>query len=261
MIALLTDFGLDDIYVGVMKSVIRGIAPEAKIVDLTHSVAPQNIAQGSFLLRGAWDYLPYGAIVVAVVDPGVGTERRPIAARSRSRIFVGPDNGLIGNLSIDEAVELANVKFHLKKRRGATFHGRDIFAPVAAHIEHGFSLLKLGPEIDTQSLVRLKPGNQVAAAGEAIGEVVVVDRFGNLITDIDGNAFGAIAHGQPTLVVEMDGQPLGARVVESYGYGEPNELLLVVSSFGTVELALRNGSAASSLQSAHIGARVRILSP
>ena len=160
VITLLTDFGLEDGYVAAMKGVIAAIAPDARLVDVTHLVPPQDVASGRFRLLTVVPYFPPGTIHLAVVDPGVGTARRAVAIRSASgSCFVGPDNGLLlGALETDRpaaAVELSEPRFWRTPTPSATFHGRDVFAPVAAHLARGVDLGALGPSIAPETLVRL----------------------------------------------------------------------------------------------------------
>ncbi|HLG71436.1 MAG TPA: SAM-dependent chlorinase/fluorinase [Chloroflexota bacterium] len=235
VIALLTDFGLEDHYVGVMKAVIAGIAPEANVVDISHAVPPQAILAGQRLLQASVPYLPDGAIVLAVVDPGVGSERRPMALRSGRLTFVGPDNGLFTPwLPGEVAVELTAPEFRLPEV-SATFHGRDVFAPAAAHLAAGVPLEKLGPKLADS--VRLDPPRpRTAQDGTIQGEVVYVDHFDNLITNIGGVRGGT---------ARIRGHDLPVQA--TYSAVNPGELLALIGSDGALEVAMRNGSAAAYL--------------
>ena len=152
VITLLTDFGTQDAFVGVMKGVIKTIAPGADVIDLTHHVPPQDIKAGAFVLKTAYQYFPPGTIHLAVVDPGVGGARRPVAAQIGEYVYVCPDNGLLSYVLAEEtltqAVTLDNTQYHLPQR-SRTFHGRDVFAPVAAHLASGVPLAALGAQADT----------------------------------------------------------------------------------------------------------------
>jgi S-adenosylmethionine hydrolase len=191
IITLLTDFGLDDEYVGVMKGVILSINPAAVIVDITHRVEPQGILQAAFLIRSAWRFFPERTIHVIVVDPGVGGSREILAYESNRQVFIAPDNGvltlLLDETAADKAVCVRNSDYFLKPV-SRTFHGRDVFAPVAAHLSRGTALTELGPAQDLKKILRLKvPKAFIDAAGAIVGSIVSIDRFGNLITNIDSN--------------------------------------------------------------------------
>ncbi len=227
---------------GVMKAVLAGIAPDAQLIDISHAVPPQSIPAGQRLLRASVPYFPEDAIILAVVDPGVGSSRRPMALRSGRHTFVGPDNGLFTPwLPGDRAIELANPAYQLPNV-SSTFHGRDIFAPAAAHLAAGLPIEKLGPAIAEP--VRLQPPEPTTLPDGTIeGEVVYVDHFGNLITNI------AAARG--TLTVGAHELP----VRTTYREAAAGELLALSGSDGELEIAVRNGSAAAYL-SAGAGLKV-----
>ncbi|MBI3966139.1 MAG: SAM-dependent chlorinase/fluorinase [Chloroflexi bacterium] len=242
LISLLTDFGTRDPFVGVMKGVILGINPDVLLVDLTHGIPPQNVAAGAFALATSHAYLPAGSIHLAVVDPGVGSDRRGIAIQTARATFVGPDNGLfslaLAELAPEEyrAVALLEAKYWLPEV-SATFHGRDIFAPVAACLSLGLPLEQLGPAVS--DLVRLPVSTpRTLPDGIIVGHVLHVDRFGNAITNVRGSqvAFRAlIAVG-------------GAQIDElSRSYADGAELLALIGSTGYLEIAVKNGSAAERL--------------
>lgn len=264
MIVLLTDFGMDDIFVGVMKGVIAGIAPDVAVIDLTHAIPPQDVAAGSFALLASYRYFAEGAIFCAVVDPGVGTERRPIAARCGSRIFVCPDNGILTGVISEEraseAVVLDNPAYHLQDRVGATFHGRDIFSPVAAHLARGGPFHDLGRSIDTESLVRLKGSEPLISAELIMAHVQHIDRFGNLITDLRESAFRAWLPERPSFVaIELGRGP--ARVLPlclAYGEVAQNEACVLFNSLGLLEISVNGGNAARLLGQPQTGAPVHI---
>lgn len=233
VIALLTDFGLQEHYVGVMKGVIAGIAPAAAVIDISHHVPPQSILAGQWLLRASVAYFPAGTIFLCVVDPGVGTSRRPMALSSQGLFFVGPDNGLFTPwLAGGDAVEPRHYRLAAVS---STFHGRDVFAPAAAHLAAGVPLPAFGPRIDDP--VRLLPPEPARQAdGTMVGEIVYVDHFGNLITNIEAPPQGAVRFRQQVLAVRS-----------TYGSAGEGELLALVGSEGQVEIAVRNGSAAQQL--------------
>jgi len=206
IITLLTDFGLKDVYVGVMKGVIIQINPKINIIDLTHEIPSQNIAMSRFCLMNAYSYFPQATVHIAVVDPGVGTQRRAIAIQFKNSYFVGPDNGLLTGLlepflsaKIDInyndlespeiiAIELNNPQYWRTSQPSTTFHGRDIFASVGAHLASGVPLEQLGTPIDPKSLVKLSlPSCQFTDFGIE-GSIQYIDGFGNLVTNIPGEA-------------------------------------------------------------------------
>jgi hypothetical protein len=262
MIALLTDFGVDDIYVGVMKSVILSVDPTATIVDLSHSVPAHDIRAGSILLRAAWRHLPDRTVVVGIVDPGVGSDRRGVAVRIDGRAFVGPDNGILSEiLALTDdigAVELTAPEYQVVPRVGETFHGRDIFAPAAAHLNKGLSPASLGPDIDPATLARLPVRRGEISASRILAEIVHVDRFGNLIVDIESGPFLTWLSESNRVSIELPGGvSVNARAVNAYSSASDGEICLVPNSFGLVEIAALNRRA-SNMPGAAIGAKVAI---
>src|SRR5271169_6206266 len=188
-VAIITDFGYRVHYVGVMKGVIASIAPRATIIDITHGIPAQSIVAGAIALRESWRYFPPRTVFLAVVDPGVGTARAPIAIETRAGArFVGPDNGLLW-LAAKEAGIKRVVKLTSRRHRltnvSATFHGRDIFAPAAAYLWRGTPITALGPALRPASIVQLDLPHPVESAREVRGEVIYVDGFGNLVSNID----------------------------------------------------------------------------
>jgi S-adenosylmethionine hydrolase len=255
IITLLTDFGTADTYAGVMKGVIAGIAPQAKVIDLTHGVSPQGVRAGAFHLLAAYSYFPTGTIHVAVVDPGVGTARDIVAVRAGDYTFIGPDNGLL-RWAVDAAtgsgpapaiVAVENTAYRLP-HVSRTFHGRDIMAPAAAHLANGVPLESLGPS--RPDLVG-EPLPQPAMTSRGIeGTVLHVDHFGNCVTNLR-----AVAPGSRVYVNSRE-----ARVVQTYADGAEGELVALVSSAGFLEIAVRGGNAASAIP-ARAGARVFVATP
>lgn len=238
IIALLTDFGQRDHYAGVMKAVITGIAPGARLIDVSHSVPSQAVLAGQRLLRASVPYFPPGTIFLAVIDPGVGSARRPMALRSGGHIFVGPDNGLFTPwLPGEVAVELASPEYRLPVT-SATFHGRDVFAPAAAHLASGIPIERLGPRLMDPVLLS-PPEPSKRKDGTIVGEVVYVDGFGNLITNIPAMRGGSIHLGCHLVPVR-----------HTYADAEPGDLLALTSSEGELEIAVRDGSAAERLGAA-----------
>jgi S-adenosylmethionine hydrolase len=252
IITLTTDFGDQDAYVATMKGVILDINPEVTIVDICHSVEPQNIAQAAFIIGTTCDYFPQDTIHMVIVDPGVGSQRRAIAMKTRRAFFVAPDNGVLSyiiNASPEEpeAVNLTNPKFW-HHPVSSTFHGRDIFAPAAAHISLGVPLAEFGEAITSLSTSPL-PHPQTAANGELIGHILHIDRFGNLISDISKEDLRV-----SKLSLEIAGQQIDGL---STSYAEADKLLALLGSSGHLEIAFKNGSAASFLD-VRIGDEIRI---
>lgn len=246
-IAILTDFGCRDHYAGVIKGVIASIAPGAALIDITHGVPPQSIAPGALLLREAWKFFPLRTVFLAVVDPGVGTARLPIAIETRSGArFVGPDNGLlwpaVEQAGFKRAVELRSARYRLK-RISATFHGRDIFAPAAAWIWRGVKLDALGRPL--KEIHRLEITSAIRRGRELTGSVIYVDHFGNLITSIDRESFARFAASFPEMELSVrivNGAPI--RIVEAYGDAPRGASLATFGSFELMEIAVREGNAA-----------------
>jgi S-adenosylmethionine hydrolase len=244
VIALLTDFGLHDHYVGAMKGVVLGICQDATLVDLTHDIAPQDVAAGAMELAAAYRYFPAGTVFLCVVDPGVGSTRRPIAASADGYLFVAPDNGLLSLAVGDQAsiVELTNPAYHLPQA-SRTFEGRDRFAPAAAWLARGTALSELGPAVETVTRLTFPTARVTPRAID--GEVVRVDRFGNLITNIDAQALSTI--GAPSRIDVTIGTDVPLPLVSTYVDVEDGALCALVGSSGYLEVACRGGSAADCL--------------
>ncbi|MFQ5678207.1 MAG: S-adenosyl-l-methionine hydroxide adenosyltransferase family protein [Gemmatimonadota bacterium] len=240
VISLTTDFGTADGYVGELKGVLLSHAPGARLVDVTHEVEPGDVEGGAWLLARIWERYPPGTVHLVVVDPGVGGARLPLAARAAERWFVGPDNGLLSLISRRHPVEEAR---RLDAERMAvptlsdTFHGRDLFAPAAAHLARGGEAGDLGPALDSAGLVRLSLPEPERSEARIRGEILRVDRFGNLISNVPT----AWLPDRPA--VEIAGARLET-VGRGYGDGELGELLLIRGSGGMLEIAARGGSAA-----------------
>jgi S-adenosylmethionine hydrolase len=256
VITLLTDFGLEDGYVAAMKGVVAMIAPEARLVDVTHLVPPQDVASGRFRLLTIAPYFPPGTIHLAVVDPGVGTARRAVAIRSTTgAYFVGPDNGLLlGALEIDPpvvVVELSESRFWRTPTPSATFHGRDVFAPVAAHLARGVELEEVGVTVAPETLVRLDLGRWKTVPGGAEGTVQAVDRFGNLISSVPGSLLA----GRGSWSATIRGRTVSGH--RTYGEVPAGVPLALVGSHGFFEVAVHGGDARSALR-AGVGDPVQI---
>lgn len=252
IVTLLTDFGVEQPFVGVMKGVVLGQCSGAQLVDLTHGIAPQRVADAAFWLRQAYPWFPAGSVHLAVVDPGVGSERAAVALRAGGHYFVGPDNGIFEGVLVGEhawecrAIDVAGLGLPQPSR---TFHGRDVFAPVAGMLAAGLPFERVGP-LSEPRRSPLLPQPAFDAAG-ADGEVVVIDHFGNLITNLElaGRADGR------RVVVEVAGRALP--LVATYAELPPGACGAVVGSFGQIELVERNGSAARTLN-AQRGTPVRV---
>jgi S-adenosyl-L-methionine hydrolase (adenosine-forming) len=238
VITLLTDFGLADPFAGVLHGVILSRFPAAKVIDLCHGIAPQSVAEGAFWLERSFGWFPPGSVHVAVVDPGVGSARRVLALTARGHYFVAPDNGLLAASVLDSpdarvyGVDLDRVGL---RPRSATFHGRDVFAPLAADLASGsVDLAALGDPVEPQPCVLGAPVND----GERVtGTVITIDRFGNLITNLDG---GLLEKSRAHYVL------IGAsavRIVRTYADARPGELVALINAFDVIEIALRDGSA------------------
>jgi len=270
IITLTTDFGTADTFVGAMKGVILGIAPDAQIIDLSHEVPPQDVQAGAFALASAYRYFPPGTIHVAVVDPGVGTRRHPVAVTTNGATFICPDNGLL-SYPLDEArafvdrppfvmgrvalphdwhaVHLSNADYWLQPP-SSTFHGRDIFAPVAGHLAAGVAIAAMGTRVlDLAAFALPRPRS---AGDTSIGQVLHVDHFGNLITNLHP---ANLPDGQQ-LEIRVGGAAI-AGISETYQDGV--DLVALIGSSGTLEIAFRNGNAARTLGVA-VGADVHVIS-
>ena len=241
IITLLTDFGMEDTFAGVMKGVILGITPHARVVDLTHAVPPQDIRAAAFHIAGAVKYFPPGTIHTVVVDPGVGSERAAIAVQTESGFYVAPNNGVLSlSLKADPpkvAVRLSNSEYWLPTV-SKSFHGRDIFAPASAHLARGVPIENLGPAIDDLVSVPFSQAVQ-GSFGSIEGRVQHIDHFGNCITNIPAEMLSTI----PSVVIKVGGCRITG-IVPSYSAVEPGEILALIGSTGYVEIAQRDGHAA-----------------
>ncbi|MBR8833371.1 MAG: SAM-dependent chlorinase/fluorinase [Stigonema ocellatum SAG 48.90 = DSM 106950] len=245
LLTLLSDFGNGDVYVGVMKGVIAQINPTLTVVDLTHHIPPQNITAARFCLMNAYSYFPVGTVHVAVVDPGVGGVRRAIAVELAQGFLVGPDNGIFsGVLSQNPAlavVELTKSEYWRTAQPSRTFHGRDIFAPVGAHLASGVPLKHLGREIDPATLVMLDIAQCSQTETGVVGYIQYIDYFGNLVTNIPGS----YVQGK-SWSVQMAG--LSIPGCETYGNVKVGDAVALVGSHGWVEIAINSGNAKLQLQ-------------
>lgn len=256
VITLTTDFG-DSAYVGAMKGAILSIHPEARVVDVTHAVPAHDVVQGALALYAAAPYFPPGTIHVAVVDPGVGTERRPLLVEAEDAAFVGPDNGILvpaaERLGLKRVRLLENARYW-RATVAPTFHGRDLFGPVAAHLDRGARFDDVGHVVDDH--VRLDFGRpRPLPEGGAEGVVLAVDSFGNAITNLPAVALDA--RPGDDLAVHAGDARLRVRYARTYGEAPPGETLLLLGSSGFLEVATNRGSAARTFRLA-VGDPVRV---
>jgi S-adenosylmethionine hydrolase len=273
IITLTTDFGYDDAYVGAVKGAILNINPGATIVDVSHSIRPQDILHAAFILNAAYRYFPKQTVHVAIVDPGVGSERRGIILKTASAMFVAPDNGILsyiiddlfsveGRSVTEQAHGLTEIVFKKGLEAAAitdprfwrqpvspTFHGRDVFAPVAAGLSLGISPYEFGEKINSLHVLPI-PKPSLEPDGNVVGEVLHVDRFGNLITNVRSNHLSG-----KDVVIEVAGHCIHG--ISDY-YAEKEGVIAVVGSGGYLEISLRDGSACDSL-GIGVGDEVRVL--
>ncbi len=262
VIAFLTDFGLSDGYVGVMKGVALSIAPQARVLDITHDISPQDIEAGAWVLATSYRYFPEGTIFACVVDPGVGSARRPVAVHAGKWYFVGPDNGLlsyvIAEQPVHEAVALANAAYRLAQV-SHTFHGRDIFAPAAAHLARGVSIGELGQAVDPAELQVFSIAAPALQEGRIQARVVHIDHFGNIVTNIPLDLIPDLfERSAARLLFPEKGLVINERqrfFASSAGEKRP---FLFGDSSGHIAVAIGNGNAARTLDIAR-GALVTLV--
>jgi S-adenosylmethionine hydrolase len=264
VITFLTDFGLGDDFVGTCHGVMAGIAPDSRIIDVTHGIGPQAVLTGALVLRNTTRFMPVG-VHLAVVDPDVGGNRRAVAVRtSDGRIFVGPDNGLLmlaaDDLGVTAAHELADPRYRLAAV-SRTFHARDIFAPAAAHLAAGVELAELGPPINPDTLVRVELPEPQVGRSQVSATVLVVDRFGNIATNARRehvDALGLENGDRAEIRLMLD--RYFALVAQTFADVEPGELILYEDSYGLLSLAISQGNAAR-LTGVKAGDELRIARP
>jgi S-adenosylmethionine hydrolase len=260
-ITFLTDFGLQDDFVGTCHGVMAQIAPEARVIDVTHGIAPQAVLQGAIVLRNTLPFMPVG-VHLAVVDPGVGSDRRAIALRTEDgRQFVGPDNGLLliaaDEAGVAAAHELTEERYRLPEV-SSTFHARDLFAPAAAHLATGVELERLGPALDPAMLVRIDVPDPEVGRNRVSATVVAIDRFGNVGTNLLTSHVEALGVSIGDRVeVRLTFDRYYALVARTFADAPPGELILYEDSYGLVTVAISNGNAAR-LTGVRLGDELRI---
>ncbi|MGZ4291629.1 MAG: SAM hydrolase/SAM-dependent halogenase family protein [Gaiellaceae bacterium] len=261
VVTFLTDFGLQDDFVGTCHGVIARIAPDARVIDLTHGIPPQAVLQGAVVLSNAVPYLPVG-VHLAVVDPDVGGNRRAVAVRTGDgRTFVGPDNGLLmlaaDELGVEAAHELGEARYRLPSV-SHTFHARDVFAPAAAHLAAGVAIGDLGPSVEPESLIRIEVPEPEVGRTQISTTVLVVDRFGNIATNARREhvaALGVTSGARLEIRLALD--RYYALLAETFADAPPGELILYEDSYGLMTLAISRGDAAG-LTGVSAGDEIRI---
>lgn len=252
VIALLTDFGCQDHYVGVMKGVILSINPEVSIVDLNHNISPGNIKKAAYQLSTSYKFFPPKTIFVVVIDPGVGTKRKAILANCGEYYFISPDNGLLSYILNDNTdskiISISNTRYFSPKSN--TFHGRDIFSPVAAHLSKDYNILKFGDYINTKPVKFKSPGLKIYS-DKIIGTLQDIDRFGNLITNIPGE----LLINKQVKFIKIKGSYIKG-LSGTYADSDKNELLALIGSSGFLEISVNQGSAEKFLNISDISEKV-----
>jgi S-adenosylmethionine hydrolase len=252
IITLLTDFGTEDEYVGLMKGVILSIHPRAAIVDITHQIVSQDVVQAAYTIHASYRYFPPGSVHLIVVDPGVGTGRAVLALEMQKHFFIAPDNGILTRLLDDgdttELVRITNTDYFLNPV-SRTFHGRDIFAPVCAHVAKGVALSRLGTQMRPHEIVRLDNLQaRLLQNGEIVGEIIAIDHFGNLISNIETRQLAQYRQADQTAGLKIR---IGSHVIhgmsDTYGNVPSNTALALIGSRGYLEIAVNCGSAARQL--------------
>jgi S-adenosylmethionine hydrolase len=261
-ISLLTDFGLADPYVGIMKGVILSVNPSARIVDITHDVPPQDILEASYLIRSAYSYFPLGTVHVVIVDPGVGSDRSIVCMELNGYRFLAPDNGVLSQIfsegDIERAVYVENADYFLKSI-SHTFHGRDIFSPVAAHLSMGLDMGVFGTNASPNDLERLRlPQPERINEKTLAGTVMSIDRFGNLVTNIRQLDISTLLERSKKEKIEVHiGNQRILGLSKSYDAVLPRQSLVLLGSRGFLEISVNCGSA-KDVMDARKGDRVKI---
>ena len=263
-ITFLSDFGLKDDFVGTCHGVIKRIAPETQIIDITHGIPATSVLEGALVLANTIGFMPVG-VHLAIVDPGVGGPRRPLALRDADgRMYVGPDNGLLlpaaSRAGIEAAYELANPAYALDSI-SRTFHGRDLFSPAAAHLATGVALEELGPPVDPEGLIRLDLPEPLVTDGVLQATLLYVDSFGNIALNLDRDDVEALGMTSGTRVeLEISGERYYAVMARTFADARPGDVILYEDSYKKMSLAISRGSAARMLH-ASPGQEIRIMIP
>lgn len=245
IIALLTDFG-DTHYVGIMRGVILSINPNVVIVDITHNIRRHNIVEGAFILLNTYKYFPAKTIFVIVIDPGVGSSRKAIIVKCKRYIFIGPDNGVLYPSIIEDGVEdiymITNRKYMLENI-SQTFHGRDIFAPIAGYVSRGIKLSEIGPKLNLSEIAKITFNKPIIRDKKIIGEILYIDGFGNIVTNIDANIIKKLCIGRHRISLEIAEHKYMLPLVKSYSDVDRGKPLLIIDSFNMLEIAINGGDA------------------
>lgn len=262
VITILSDFGTEDEYVGVMKGVVLSICPAISIVDITHRIDPQDIEQAAYLIPSYYHFFPEGTVHIVVVDPGVGSQRHILAVDHRKHFFIAPDNGVLTLLlnaeKSDTIICVDNPRYFLESP-SATFHGRDIFAAVGAHVSCNIKLDELGTRINVADVVRLEGLNcRISKSGELVGKIVSIDHFGNLITNIDAISLSAFCQTDAfkRLQIRIGSFVIGG-LSNTYSDAAPAAALALIGSRGYLEIAVNGGNAAKIMR-AQKGDAIRV---
>jgi S-adenosylmethionine hydrolase len=265
VIGFMTDFDVKDDAVGICKAVMDGVAPGVRVLDITHEVEPYNIAAGARFLAGSTPYLPADAVLVVVVDPGVGSKRKAIIARSRrGQYFVLPDNGLLTLVQDRDGIvgarEITNEKWMIGARRSSTFHGRDIFAPAAAHLARGEDWTAAGPALDVAALVRLDLKSATLDASGANAQAIGLDGpYGNLILNLEAAPFAQLGYQVGDLVpIAFDGETHEFALANTFSDVPAGKELLYIDSRGRLTVAINQGNFADVYK---IGAGAKVFIP
>jgi len=247
VITLTTDFGYKDPFVGIMKGVILSINPSAMVVDITHDISPHNICEASFVIAESFSYFPHRTIHVVVVDPGVGSIRRPLLIVSGYHYFIGPDNGIFSRIyNSAEGLQVINItsEHYFLPERGKTFHGRDIFAPAAAWLSRGLKINNFGDPVSNYVTLPI-PETKRLRENMLVGEVIYVDRFGNLITNISSSEIESLTQNNSAVEIKVSIRDKEAPFKKHYAEASNKEISCLINSFGLLELFVKEGSASS----------------
>jgi len=259
LLTLTTDFGDKDPFAGIMKGVILSINPSVQIIDITHNIGPQNVLEAAFTLEMGYNSFPHKTVHVVVVDPDVGSDRRPLLVVTDYHYYIGPDNGIFSRIySMTETLAVYHVtaEHYFSSQRSSTFHGRDVFAPAAAWFSKGVDAAKFGDLISDYVTLQL-PVPAITTENSAAGEILYVDRFGNLMTNISIQNIKDLMNstGKKGLRVEMKG--MDAPLKKFYSSGEEKKLFCLINSFGYLELFVNKGNASGTF-SVTVGEKVSV---